>query len=582
MRKIKNTYIRGAIVAIVLAVASTSCNLDEYNPSGSVPSDIWGTPEGFATAVNGAYSELRYWYGKEDGLMMAEAGTDIWANKGWVSQLSKYSGLSSQTNYIKSTWKSLYSGINVCNAGLDQIGNVPFTDDNQRKGYEGQLRFLRAFYYWHVVETWGNVVLREHATTTADATEKRSPVTDFYDLMISDLLTAVEYLPNDWKTEYGRASKKAALGFLAKVYLSRAYYGDAATYFAKARDAAKEVIARQAEFQVALKPNYADLWNSAANNRAAGKAGGEGLFVIANSLTPAYNYDANGNRIHATYQTPYNNYPGLTLTIENGLNGSNTSPVMVPTEALLDMFDETMDSRYNGSFQTVWYANNAFTWTDANKSTVYGGVPKDASVVGKALKVGDTAMFTSKHPVPNNQLKPYLVFDLDSTYLNSKNGILNPRVGNYPTLKKFRDYNRTSATTQPGYNDVIVLRLSEMYLIAAEAELQLSDPGAAADHINVIRTRAAIKTPVDHTADMQITAADVTLDFILDERAREFAGEHKRWFDLKRTKKLIDRVKLNPDIPAALDENYYLRPVSIDELTNLNNAEEFGQNPGFN
>ncbi len=59
--------------------------------------------------------------GKEDGLMMAEAGTDIWANKGWVSQLSKYTGLSSQTNYIKSTWKSLYSGINVCNAGLDQI-----------------------------------------------------------------------------------------------------------------------------------------------------------------------------------------------------------------------------------------------------------------------------------------------------------------------------------------------------------------------------------------------------------------------------------------------------------------------------
>ncbi len=121
-----------------------------------------------------------------------------------------------------------------------------------------------------------------------------------------------------------------------------------------------------------------------------------------------------------------------------------------------------------------------------------------------------------------------------------------------------------------------------MYLIAAEAEFQLGDLGAAADHINTIRTRAAIKTPVDHTADMQITADKVTLDFILDERAREFAGEHKRWFDLKRTKKLIDRVKLNPDIPTALDENYYLRPISIDELTNLNNAQEFGQNPGFN
>lgn len=596
MKKLQRLYIRGLLVLSVFGAAS--CSIDEYNPSGATAEEIWSnTPEGFATAVNGAYHELRYWYGKEDGIFMSEAGTDIWANRGYGGPFSRYVALNSGVGYIKNTWSKLYSAVNVCNAGLDRIADVPFPNDDQRKAQEGQLRFLRAFYYWHIVETWGNVILRDHETNGAVLTAQRSPVESFYDLMISDLLLAVEYLPNDWGTEYGRATKKSALGMLARVYLTRAYYGDGPNYFTKARDAAKQVIDRQGEFQVALKPNYADLWNSAAANKSAGKAGGEALFVVTNSTNPTYNYDGTngtGNRLHSYFQTPYNNYPGLILSIEYGLNGNQKNPYMLPTRALLDFYDEEIDSRYAGSFQEVWITNKAFTWTDANNALgTYGVQNKDASVIGQTLAVGDVALVATKSEVTDDKtLLPYVVFDRNDMY--AADGTLKTALvddgavkqgtvtGNYPTLKKYRDYNRTAANTNPGFNDVIVMRLAEMYLIAAEAEFQLANSSAAADYINVLRTRAAIKTPVDHTADMQIDASDISLDFILDESAREFAGEFKRWFDLKRTRTLIDRVeRYNPDVPTVLNEDYYVRPVSIDELNALLNADEFGQNHGY-
>jgi hypothetical protein len=149
---------------------------------------------------------------------------------------------------------------------------------------------------------------------------------------------------------------------------------------------------------------------------------------------------------------------------------------------------------------------------------------------------------------------------------------------------KFRNPNRTAPNSQPGFNDIFIIRLAEMYLIAAEAEINLGNAAAAVGYVNVIRTRAAIKAPVDQTADMQVTAAQMTLDFILQERAREFAGEHMRWFDVKRIKNqnnFANFIKAtNPDI-VAVQDFHRLRPVPQEEINALLNAAEFGQNPGY-
>jgi hypothetical protein len=127
--------------------------------------------------------------------------------------------------------------------------------------------------------------------------------------------------------------------------------------------------------------------------------------------------------------------------------------------------------------------------------------------------------------------------------------------------------------------DAFVIRLAEMYLIAAEAEFQLGNLTAAKDLINALRTRAAVAGKV---ADMQITEGDLSIDFILDERAREFAGEQLRWFDLKRTGKLIERVtQHNPLAAPFIKSHHVVRPIPQKQLDAVTNKTEFTQNDGY-
>jgi len=575
-------YLKFSCLAASIAL-SISCNkLEEYNPSGATADVIWSTPEGFVTNVNAAYSEQRAWYGKEDGIFMSESGTDIWFNRDkstYAGQLTQYAGLTPlQGNPVRATWRDLWKAINICNAGINRINDAGFTNLTEKNRREGELRFLRAFYYWHIVETFGGVMLRTEETKTPLLTAKRSPVEDFYTLMISDLEFAVANLPlqSAWGNEYSRASRKSAMGFLARALLSRAYYStgaEAQTYFARARDAAKAVIDNRAALEVELWANYADLWNPANNKRNR-----EALYVVSNSTNPTINYDLNGNRLYQVFQARYNGKPGLTQSLDFGFENSGR---LMPTLSFLNYFNENIDSRYEASFQELWIANTNFTWTAALAATHR----KHPSVVGKVIRAGiDTALLITKKVVPNHRFSPYIVVDRDSVY--NANGTI--RTGaDYINFRKFRDPDRTAANAQPGFKDVIVMRLAEMYIIAAEAEWKLNNPSAAAGYINVLRTRAARKTPVNQTAAMQVSAANINEDFILRERARELAGEHLRWFDLKRMlganngQAFVDFIKAqNPDI-TLVQPFHRLRPIRQEELNALLNADEFGQNPGY-
>jgi hypothetical protein len=130
-------------------------------------------------------------------------------------------------------------------------------------------------------------------------------------------------------------------------------------------------------------------------------------------------------------------------------------------------------------------------------------------------------------------------------------------------------------TQQQGYNDIFVIRLAEMYLIAGEAEYKLGNAGPAADLFNVLRTRASAPA---------IGSGLITPTWILEERARELCGEHIRWFDLKRILRgdeWANFIKLkNPDI-TLVKAPYWVRPISQTELNGLLNATEFGQNTGY-
>lgn len=582
----KNKSIYTVCLVIIMVAIFASCKkLNEYNPSGSTSDAVWSTPEGMLTLVNATYADQRNYYGKEDAVLMSEGGTDLWfnANKAsYANQLTRYESFtpaSSGTN--RNTFRTFYKALNLCNAGIERIRNVPYPTITERNQREGELRFMRAFYLWHIVEFYGGVRLKTTETKEPELTAVRSSVAEFYNVIIEDLQFAKDNLPVSWGNEYSRASKKSAYGLLARAALSRAYYStgsEAQTYFTMARDIAKEAIDKKVELKVNLATDYASLWNP-ANNKNIGKDNGESMYTISNTPNnlPS-NYDNNGNRMHLWYLMQYSGkIAGLIQSLDYGNDGQRR---LQATLTLLDYFDETKDGRYNASFQEVWLANVNYTWTAAD-ATRYG---KDASIVGRQVRAGiDTMLLVTKKSIDNESTKPYLISDRDSTYFTATTRAIKSPI-NFVALKKFAYPNRTAPNSQPGFNDIFLIRFAEMYMIAAEAEFQLGHADLAAGYINTLRTRAAIKTPVDQTAAMQVLPGDISLDFILEERAREFAGEQIRWFDIKRMKNnnnFATFIKAkNPDITAVQDY-HRLRPVPQEEMDALLNKDEFGQNPGY-
>jgi hypothetical protein len=576
----------------VAVVLGTSCNkLDEFNPASTSGDQIWTTPAGYMTLVNGTYRDIHNMYGVEDGMLMAESGTDLWFNQGkksYANQLTRHEGMTPSQGTITNMWKILWSGVNLCNNGVAYIDKAGFTDPVEKNKRLAEVRFMRALYYFHIVEQYGGVMLNTDPTTTPVLTATRHKPEEFYDLMISDLLFAKDNLPKDWgsnpaSSEYGRASKKSAAGLLARVYLTRAYYAtgaEATDYFTKARDVAMDVINNKTAYGVDLWATPADLWNPANN-----ELNKECMFAVTYSLTNvAQSYNStNGNRLYKWYVMKYSDKPGMVLSVPYGYDNEQR---LMPTWHLLDLFNETIDARYDATFQETWLCNTkGYTWTAADATKYY----KASSVVGTKIDTNTIAMQITKGVLTNKSTTSYLTFDRNDTYDNPQPGQparINPEATGllpnfFVSVKKFADPNRPATNTAGGFNDFFAIRFAEMYLIAAEADFQLGDKAAAATQINVIRTRAA---KPGQAAAMQIQPSDVTLNFILDERAREFAGEQQRYYDLKRVFRSTDFASYisyyNPDITAVTAYSR-LRPIPQAEMDVMLNAAEFGQNDGY-
>jgi hypothetical protein len=128
--------------------------------------------------------------------------------------------------------------------------------------------------------------------------------------------------------------------------------------------------------------------------------------------------------------------------------------------------------------------------------------------------------------------------------------------------------------------DAFVFRIAEMYLIAAEA-LMHSNPDRAVYYMNQLREKRALPGKIDQ---MRISSNDLTVDFILDERARELGGEQLRWFDLKRfnEEKFVERIKAgNPDAASNVKSWHIVRPIPRTQLDAVFNKDEFQQNEGY-
>ncbi|UOQ51104.1 RagB/SusD family nutrient uptake outer membrane protein [Hymenobacter cellulosivorans] len=567
---------------LVLAASACKDQLEEYNPSGATAEAVFTTPEGFETAVNGAYTYNRVIYGKESGFALLEMGTDIWtaaasndasaaSNTRPQPPLMNYQGLQTDNVWVKNNlWTPCYQGINLVNQALkyiDQAG-LPST---RRPSAEAELRFMRAWYYYHLVESYGPVPLRLEPTEGVVNTATRASVQDVYAQIFTDLEFAVRNLPVTLTqfpapataNDYGRITRPAAEAFAAKAYLSNGQYQRAAHF-------ARKVTTTYSGQGIRLVSNYASLWDF--NNQK----NSEVLWAVNYSTNLTFN--AGSNTAHQWFLMKYDDQPGMVRDVANGLPGVR----YMPTRFLLDLYNEQNDARYLGSFKQAWIANsntNIPRWTQAEVNQN----PALAPVLNQPkFAVNDTAVLTSKRSIDDfrqryTQRYRYKVYDIDDLY--NADGSLKGERRYYPSLRKFDDPTRATPTVTESARDAFMLRLGDIILIGAEAQVRLGRTDSAAYYVNQVRTRAALP---GRTAAMQVTPAQMTLDFILDERARELAGEQVRWLDLKRTGKLAERVRLyNPDAKASIQEFHALRPIPQSDIDAVTNKGDFQQNPGY-
>ncbi|MDZ7876114.1 MAG: RagB/SusD family nutrient uptake outer membrane protein [Saprospiraceae bacterium] len=550
-----------SLLAALLMTQSCKDVLDETIISG-IGNDYINTAKGFQDGVNACYSPLRAYYGTQPGLTFTEYGTDLYATgaDGGYKGFHFYDAqLNPNVNYLANIWDELYRGINTCNAVIERAADVKDITEAMRTQRVAEVKFLRGHYYFILLQQWGGVDLRLTETLVPTKKTSRASEADMYKAIIADLEASLPGLEDKKAaTNYGRATKAAAEHLLAKVHLTRAQSASKdASDLTKAATYAQNVVNRT---YFNLLPDFASVFdeNNQINN--------EVIFAVQYTTDPLTNanstpvtFDGGGNNLHLYFGMQYDVQAGMQRNIFYGRPFKRLRPTKYCLETVFG--ERVNDSRYKKTFRDTWLSNKPGTYTNVF----------DVSKTSLTFKAGDTTIFIPGYEMPlaERATKKYQVL-VPSRYDEAL----------FPTLQKFFDTKRIDVTQPAGSRDHFVFRLADTYLLLAEAQLLLNNKAAATAAINKVRERAAFP---GKQADMKITEAQCSMDFLMEERGRELVGEQGRWLDLKRWGKLVERVKLhNPQAAANVKEIHNLRPIpqSQIDLSEGGNAA-FPQNPGY-
>jgi hypothetical protein len=543
----------------LVAIAGTSACVDlQENIVSGVTAEYFERPEGLDAAVNAAYAGLWAMYGEERHMTFLEYGVDIWAGgaDGSRKEFNTYDArLEPRESWLEDQWNDTYRYINATNAVVGRAAAIEGGISEETKNLRvGEARFLRALYYFWLVRQFGDIPVSLEETTGVKTEAHRTPVAEVYSTaIIPDLEAAINVLPV--AATAGRATKGAAQHLLALVYLTRNESGDAA----KAEALGKAVISSG---QYALEPTYGEVWT------LENEAGPEVILGLQSTNDPL---TWGSNTFHLYWGMVYDLEPGMTRSVDYGRPYRR----LRPSGYMLDsLWNRSIDDRYDASFKHVWFSNSD------NRP--------------EGMELGDTAIFLpgvkSSELDPKYCGKPYVLYTEPDDFWNPQStplgtdclnvkGEYNP--SKFPTLAKYLDPTRISLNERRSQRDFIVYRLADTYLLVAEALIRQGRPDEAVPFVNAVRERAA---KPGHEAEMRITAADLDLEFILAERARELFGEGHRWFDLVRFDKLVEYVRArNADAAPNIQEHHVLRPIpqaQID-LTINEDGSPFPQNPGY-
>ena len=134
-----------ALAALLAAAGLQSCDLDEYNPSGSTADVVFSTPEGIESLVNAMYFNFRWkYFGREDPVLYIEGSTDLWlnqSNQNYGQKMTRYEGLQGDVGQIANVWNRVYDDINLANAVINRIGGVTYSNPVDKAVHEGEARW---------------------------------------------------------------------------------------------------------------------------------------------------------------------------------------------------------------------------------------------------------------------------------------------------------------------------------------------------------------------------------------------------------------------------------------------------------
>jgi hypothetical protein len=564
----KNIVKIGLFAALMLP--SMSCKeeafLEEVPKDFFSPENSYITEGHFTAALTDLYSKVRAIQSVSGGAdFYSEAlGTDIAYNARLdAARMGNYaSALTPQGTIPKEHWTRWYKIIANANTILARLPKSTVNADKQ-KGIAAEAKMFRAWSYRHLVYLFGGVPLILEEVVTPKSDYVRASKDDILKQIVLDATDAAANLPAVTAAVDGKLNKAVANHLLAETYISLKDYD-------KSIAAATEVIQNSSLKLMAdrfgsLKSQagdvFYDLFRVGNQNRKSGNT--ESIWVIQ------YELDVIGG-VLTSAGSPLNN-------MERALAPACFS--IVDPDAKSSLNKNLSASTINSGGRGVGFVQPTNYWT----YQIWGLDSINDNRVVTSTDIRTSAFNISRDFKYTNPLSPNYVGKslLDFPAANWK-------------AQKWRWYPYPTKITTPGqhpagfYDDVALqtlksiagptcrdmymIRLSETYFLRAEAQLLKNNAQAAADDLNVVRARAKA---------IPVTAAQVNMDYILDERARELVFEEDRRVTLSRTGKLVERVKLhNPLNKGNIQDFHALFPIPASDIE-ANKDAVLTQNPGY-
>jgi starch-binding outer membrane protein, SusD/RagB family len=519
------------IQATIASLFFTGCSEDflDIKPAGKVDElSFFTDTSNIDVMVSGVYNafELKSGMDLYDGYRMwfgsipsdeAECGGD--KPTAWGEGYS-YDNLSftADASFINGIYGAFFDGVARASEvieklpeakKLDGISNSTLNKINIRLG---ESYFLRAAYYFCLTRAYGGVPVVDHILLPSEyKTLSRGTIKDVYNQMEKDLKMAIQYLPLESQisaSEKGRVSKGAAQALLAKMYVYESsyftYYGTNDVRMGAVQDRWKEAfdvcqeIINSGEFMLISGNNFNTFWSTTSTNgfryifSVEGNNNKESIFAIQHLFNTGYSSAGVGSSTNTYVGARALYYVVNGQKVSSGEGGHNWG-FWVPTHKLDNLYDP-LDVR-----RKVTIGRGPDPNTGYPGDSVYGIV---------------------------NQVKGWYTI-VPTAYPATGLETFKYEIGPYLSMVV------SASDWQGNTQNMYYLRYADVILLASEAAMMINDKGNALKYLNMIRERARNCGDGIHPADL---AGDVTKQEIMDERAREFAIEGERFFDLVRWK----------------------------------------------